>query len=318
MSDVFTITAADGAPIAVYRWLPAAGTPRAMIQIAHGASEHAGRYTRLAEVLTAAGYGVYANDHRGHGRTAGALERFGVAGPDGWNRLVDDARQLTEHIARAHPGCAIVLLGHSMGSLVAQYYLQRDPRALHGVVLSGTLSALPPGSEDLDARIDAAIRQQGRDVPSEDFAMLFVGFNDRFADSGPPAGATGFEWLSRDHAEVKKYVDDPWCGLPLSNGFVADSLRQQSDIWGPGAEERIPRHLPVLFVAGDQDPVGEYGEGVRRLADRYRRAGIPVTEHIYAGARHEVFNEINRDDVHRDLLTWLEQIMAEEKGPRIR
>jgi alpha-beta hydrolase superfamily lysophospholipase len=317
MSDSFTITGPDRVEIFVYRWLPAGREPRALVQIAHGASEHAGRYGRLADALAGAGYGIYANDHRGHGRTAGTLERFGLAGPDGWNRLIEDTRRLTSHISHAHPRHPIVLLGHSMGSLVAQYYLQRRPEALRAVVLSGTLSALPPGSEDLDARVDAAIARQGRDVPSEDFAMLFVGFNDRFADSGPPAGPTGFEWLSRDHAEVQKYVDDPWCGLPLSNGFVADSLRPRSEIWAPGSEERIPKHIPILFIAGEEDPVGEFGEGVRRLAERYRRAGLRVTERIYPGARHEMFNETNREEVHRDLLDWLEQVVAEEPRRRV-
>jgi alpha-beta hydrolase superfamily lysophospholipase len=316
--DSFSLTAPDGVELTVHRWLPGRRELRGVVQIAHGASEHAGRYARLAEALAEAGYGVYANDHRGHGRTARALERFGIAGPDGWNRLIEDARSLTRHIAAKHPGRPIILLGHSMGSLVAQHYLQRDAEGLAAVVLSGTLSSLPPGSEDLDARLDAAIARQGRDVPSEDFAMLFVGFNDRFADSGPPGGATGFEWLSRDHVEVKKYVDDPWCGHPLSNGFVADSLRERALIWAPGREERIPKHLPVLFIAGDQDPVGEFGEGVRRLADRYRRAGIPVTERIYPGARHEMFNETNRDEVHADLLDWLAQVAPAEPAPRDR
>ncbi len=308
MSDSFMLTAPDGVEVVVYRWLPEGQEPRAVVQIAHGASEHAGRYERLAHVLTRAGYAVYANDHRGHGRTAGTLERFGVAGPDGWNRLLEDTRRLTDHISRAHPERMIVLLGHSMGSLVAQYYLQRGPEALRAVVLSGTLSSLPPGSEDLGARLDVAIASQGRDVPSEDFSMLFAGFNEPFVDTAPPGGPTGFEWLSRDHAEVRKYVDDPWCGLPLSNGFVADSLRQRDEIWGPGSEQRLPKGIPVLFIAGDQDPVGEFGEGVRRLAERYRRVGVRVSERIYRGARHEIFNETNRDEVHADLLDWLRQV----------
>jgi alpha-beta hydrolase superfamily lysophospholipase len=309
MTDSFTLSAPDGVQIVVYRWLPE-GEPRGVVQIAHGASEHARRYERLAHVLTGAGYAVYANDHRGHGRTAGSLERFGVAGADSWNRLVEDTSRLTGDIAHAHPGLPIALLGHSMGSLVAQYYLQRGAEALRGVVLSGTLASLPPGAEDIGERLDAAIARQGRDVPSEDFAMLFVGFNDSFVDSAPPGGPTGFEWLSRDHAEVRKYVDDPWCGLPLSNGFVADSLRERDEIWGPGSDERLPKGIPVLFIAGDQDPVGEFGEGVRRLAQRYRRAGVRVTERIYPGARHEVFNETNRDEAHRDLLNWLKQLIA--------
>jgi alpha-beta hydrolase superfamily lysophospholipase len=310
ISDPFTMKVPDGVDLYVYRWLPGGVQPRAVVQIAHGASEHAGRYERLARELTGAGYGVYANDHRGHGRTAGSLERFGIASHDNWNRLVDDARLLTERIADAHPGRPIVLLGHSMGSLVAQACLQRGAKGLTAAVLSGTLSSLPSGAEDLGPRVEEAIAREGRDAPSQDFAMLFVGFNDAFVASPPPGGPTGFEWLSRDQVEVQKYVDDPWCGLPLSNGFVADNVRGLDEIWAPGSDERLPRHIPVLFIAGDQDPVGEFGQGVRRLAERYRRVGIRVTERLYPGARHEMFNETNRDQVHRDLLDWLEEVRA--------
>ena len=109
---------------------------------------------------------------------------------------------------------------------------------------------------------------------------------------------------------MRRYVDDPWCGLPLTSGFVADNLRGLAGIWEPGSERRIPTRVPVLFIAGDQDPVGEFGAGVRRLAERYRQAGIAVTERLYAGARHEMFNETNRDEVHRDLLAWLDRAIA--------
>ena len=143
MTPPSAITAPDGVEIALYRWLPDGVEPRAAVQIAHGAAEHAGRYERLARVLTGAGYAVYANDHRGHGRTAGSPERFGIAGPDGWSCLVADAELLTERIARAHPGRPIALIGHSMGSLVAQAVLQHGAPGLRAVVLSGTLSSLP-------------------------------------------------------------------------------------------------------------------------------------------------------------------------------
>src|SRR5439155_12308913 len=108
----FMLPMSDGAELVVYRWLPT-GAPRAVIQISHGASEHAARYARLADELTAAGLAVYADDHRGHGRTAGELERFGIVGPDSWNRLIDDARDITEHLAKTHPGLPIIFLGHS-------------------------------------------------------------------------------------------------------------------------------------------------------------------------------------------------------------
>lgn len=311
--ESFTLTAADGVELAVYRWLPGSDGMRAVIQLEHGASEHAGRYARVAGVLNGAGYGVYADDHRGHGRTAGHLERFGLAGHGAWDKMVDDARMLTAHIAAAHPGTPIVLLGHSMGSFIVQSYLLRWGDPLRAAVLTGTGGAFTPETQaeadEFAALLDQAIAAEGRDVASSVFAGRFASYNEPFEASapGPP---TGFEWLSRDPVEVQRYVDDPWCGLPLSNGFVADMTAARkllSHAEGPAADAR---RLPVLLMSGDQDPVGGVeAERVRLLGERYRACGMEVTERIYPGARHELFNETNRDEVHRDLLSWLDAVL---------
>jgi alpha-beta hydrolase superfamily lysophospholipase len=304
----------DGAEIAVHRWLPD-GDVRGVVVVAHGAAEHGGRYARLAADLNAAGWAVYADDHRGHGRTAGELERFGIAGDDAWTRIVTDVKELAEHVAGEHPGVPLVLLGHSMGSFLVQDALQRHgeqlrERGLRAAVLTGTATSLSESGEGLRERVEAAAATEGRDVPSMDFAMLFADFNDPFLDTAPAAGPTGFEWLSRDPEEVQRYVDDPWCGQPLSNGFVADMAAGLEQAWAPGAERTIPTDLPVLIMAGAVDPVGRSGESVRELTARYREAGLDVTEHLYEDARHEVFNETNRDEVHRDLIAWLGRLLG--------
>jgi alpha-beta hydrolase superfamily lysophospholipase len=187
----------------------------------------------VGEALTRAGYGVYAVDHRGHGRTAADFGRFGVARPGGWNAIVDDLHTLTAHIGEEHPGVSVVLMGHSMGSMMSQEYLQRWSAELAGVVLSGTT-----GGSVLDDSMLAGIVSMGEgeaaDQPSEVFSAMFAGFNEPFSSSD----ATGFEWLSRDPAEVNLYVDDPWCGEPLSNGFVADMM---SACTKPGPVEANPR-----------------------------------------------------------------------------
>jgi alpha-beta hydrolase superfamily lysophospholipase len=308
----------DGGEVVVHRWLPSGGAD-GIVLIAHGASEHAGRYGRLAADLTDAGWVVYAGDHRGHGRTAGTLERFGIAGPDGWTRIVDDVEELAEQAVEAHPGAPLVLLGHSMGSFIIQDVLRRwgahlSQRGLRAAVLTGTAGSLSAGAEGLRDRVEAAAEAEGRDVPSADFAMLFADFNDPFVDTAPASGPTGFEWLSRDPDEVQRYVDDPWCGQPLSNGFVADMAAALEETWAPGAERLFPRDVPLLIMAGALDPVGADGESVRELARRYRAAGLDVTEVIYDDARHEVFNETNRAEVHRDLIAWLEGV----RGPGAR
>ena len=306
VASSFNLPASDGTDVFVYRWLPASGTPvRAVVQIVHGAAEHAGRYDRLARVLAGDGYAVYADDHRGHGRTAGAAERAGLVGPDAWNRMLEDERELTLLAGRNHPGLPIVLLGHSMGSMLGQGYAQRFGTLLAGLILSGTASALAPGSEDLGERVQAAMAKDGPDAPSMDFAMLFLGFNDPFAAGVPEAAVTGFEWLSRDTAEVALYVADPFCGFPFSNRLVVDMADGLGLTWALGAEKQIPTDLPVLLIAGADDPVGA-DDSVHKLGELYRAAGLSVTEILYPQARHEIFNETNRAEVDADVLGWLD------------
>lgn len=308
MADSFLLPAPDGVEVFVYRWLPE-GEPRGVVQIAHGASEHAARYDRLARRLQADGWAVYANDHRAHGKTAGSLERFGIIEPGGWDHIVEDAHRLTNHLRALHPDRPVVLLGHSMGSLVTQDYLYRGfGIALDGAILSGTLSSLPVDLDELEANVARELETQGRDVGSEQFAMLFAEFNDPFVDPADPEAATGFEWLSRDPVEVKAYVDDPWCGGLLTSGFIGDQFGRLQQLWAPGAVEGVTPKLPMLIVGGDRDPVGEDGEGVRRLADRYGAGGMDVTLTLYPGARHEIFNETNRDQVEQDVLDWVNRL----------
>ena len=300
--STFQLTASDGQQLVVYRWLPDT-TPRAIVQIAHGASEHAARYRRVADALTAAGYGAYAADHRGHGRTAADFGRFGVARPGGWSAIVTDLHDLTTHIISQHPDVPIVLLGHSMGSMMGQAYLQRWSDGLAAAILSGTT-----GGSVLDDTMLGAIVAMGEgeaaDEPSEVFAGMFAGFNEPFA--GPDA--TGFEWLSRDPIEVQKYVDDPWCGEPLSNGFVADMMSGMQETWTGGGEANIAKDLPVYVFSGEEDPVGgTKADSVRDLVSRYESLGIgPVTLRLYPDGRHEMLNETNRDDVQADLIAWLD------------
>jgi alpha-beta hydrolase superfamily lysophospholipase len=309
VAESFTFTTGDGQELVVFRWLPA-GSARAVVHVAHGAAEHAQRYGRMAETLVGAGYAVYADDHRGHGRTAGTLDRAGIAGPDGWDRMVRDTKELIDHEAAAHPGVPIVLLGHSMGSLIVQDYLQRYGDNLTAAALSGSASGLPEAAGNLAGLVRAAIETDGRDAPSEAFAALFAGLNEPFLDPPPPGGPTGFEWLSRDQDEVAHYVADPWCGFPFSNGLVLDMEEGLERVWAPGADAAVPRGLPVLVFSGDRDPAGGFGEGVHALVARYRAAGLDVTEALYPGARHELFNETNRDEVERDLVAWLDRVLT--------
>lgn len=155
--------------------------------------------------------------------------------------------------------------------------------------------------------LEAELTAAGRDAPSETFLSIFKDFNDSFA--GPDA--TGLEWLSRDPAEMRAYIDDPWCGQPLSNGFVHDMLLGARRMWAPENERRVAVGGPLLVFAGDDDPVGEFGEAMRDLVARYERLGIrPITLRLYPQGRHEMLNETNRDEVHADLIAWLDASVA--------
>lgn len=298
----FEITASDGQQLAAYRW--SGDAPKAAVQIAHGAAEHAARYRRVAQRLVASGYAVFANDHRAHGRTADEFGTFGVARPGGWSAIIDDTYRLTEHIREQLPDTPVVLFGHSMGSFIAQEYAQRWGDELAGLVLSGTAGGLDL-DDDTMAMIIALGEGDGADQPSEVFAAMFGGFNEPFG------GPTGFEWLSRDDAEVAKYVADPWCGFPLSNGYVADMLAGTAAMWTPEAEARVPKDLPVYVMGGAVDPVGgEDVQSVKDLVARYEQLGIgPITLRLYPDGRHEMLNETNRDDVEADLVAWLDGIV---------
>lgn len=282
--------------------------PRGAVLIVHGAGEHAARYARFASKLVDHGLVVHGIDLRGHGRTAAEHGIPGVARPGGWSAMIDDIVALTDVIAAAQAGMPIVLFGHSMGSFLARGVIQTAGDRYAGVVLSGTGAAIADADE-LIAMTTAVEDAEGPEAPSQLFAGMFAGFNEDFAAT--VENPTGFEWLSRDRAEVQAYVDDPWCGGDLSNGFVSDMLAAMAQLAEPGAISSIPDGLPILLIAGDADPVGDQGAAVRALGDDYVAAGKgPVTTRLYPDARHELLNETNRTEVEDFLINWILDVLA--------
>jgi alpha-beta hydrolase superfamily lysophospholipase len=295
--DVQLLKARDGVDLVYRRWLPE-GCPRGTVQIAHGASEHSGRYGRLAAALGGRGLAVYAMDLRGHGRTA---ERTGVGryGGSGVDTVLDDVEALHALIEDAHPGLPRVLLGHSMGSIVALAAAERDGGRLAGLVLSGPLG-VNPGLADSVTALEAAVAAGMADEPLD----ALGGFNEPFE----PA-RTRYDWLSRDADEVDAYIADPLSGdeMPLTYGYAAEMFALSVRSATAEGVARLPEGLPVLLLAGRRDPVGGVDAGqVTALARLLRHRGLPVEQHLYPDARHEVFNETNRDEVTGDLLTWLD------------
>ena len=307
-TEELTVTATDGTPLHVYHWAAdAASKPRAVIHISHGMAEHAARYARLAEALVGAGYEVYANDHRGHGKTARTDADLGYfADSDGWRRVVDD---LWLHIQKArerHPGVPVVLLGHSMGSFLSQQILFEHGDTLAAAVLSGS-NGKPPAiatAGKLIARIERMrLGEHGRSKLLD--GLSFGDFNKPFRPN-----RTNFDWLSRDNVEVDKYIADPRCGFIVTTSLFVDLVDALGGLARPENQARIPKTLPVYIVAGSEDPVGAQTRGLEQLRGAYAAAGLTkVTHKYYHGARHEVFNESNRDEVTRDLIKWLDAVV---------
>lgn len=284
----FTITSADGEEVFVYRWV-GADDPTAIVQIAHGMGEHAARYKRLGEALVAEGYVVYANDHRGHGRTAGDPARHGDLGTAGWAGLVDDMSAVTTAAREEHPGRPLVLLGHSMGSFALQQYLLDRSGDIDAAVLSGT-SAI----DIIAAGIDTT---QPADLTA---------FNAAFE----PA-RTEYDWLSRDEAEVDRYIADPACGFGVDVDGMSEMMAGGAALADPDRLAGIRFDLPIYLFSGDADPLAGGGALIQMVADRYRSSGVAdVTVRLYPEARHETLNETNRDEVTADLIEWLGRVTA--------
>ena len=306
-TSTFRLEVDDGVQPFVRVWEPDSGVPKAALQIAHGMAEHSERYARVAARLTAAGYVVYAHDHRGHGHTA-KREDLGFFGErDGFGRALRDMLALSDRIASEHPGLPLFLLGHSMGSMLARLYLFQAASRLSGVVLSGTSGRNGPLAL---VGLQLGKLERWRVGPRRVSKLLqfsSVGvYNLPFRPNRTP-----FDWLSSDPAEVDKYAADPLCGFDLTVQGWLDvygallAIEREADI------ARLPKDLPLYLFAGSVDPVGGDSKRGRWLLDALRRAGMQdVTERFYPDARHETLNETNRAEVEADLLAWLDAALA--------
>jgi alpha-beta hydrolase superfamily lysophospholipase len=297
----FAFQAHDGARLLGRRWLPD-GRPRAIVQIAHGLAEHSARYARLAATLNEAGYGVYANDHRGHGPSAETADLGHFADEDGWTKAVGDLWTFNRLIASDEPGVPIVFLGHSLGSFLGRQFVADHSDALAGAVFSGS-NGKPPAIATV-GRIFARIERLrfGRRGKSKLlFDMWFGDYNKQFK----PA-RTAFDWLSRDESEVDAYVADPLCGFPFTTQLAIDVLDALPHLSSPASLAPIRKDLPIYVFSGERDPVGSNIQGL--IADLKAAGFARLTTRVYPGARHETLNEINREEVVRDLIGWLDGV----------
>ena len=302
MITEFWHQASDGKALFVRKVRPE-GALRGIVHIAHGVGEHSARYLRVAERLAAEGFVVFADDHRGHGKTAASPAELGSFGPGGIHRVVDDLVELMRFEKLEHPGLPFVLFGHSMGSYLAQEFMLRHANDVAAVVLSasaGKPSALASFGRYV-ARFER-LRLGATGKSSILRGLSFDAFNKPFASSGP----TKFEWLSRDRAEVDTYVADPLCGFDASTSLWIELLDLLGEVSRPERQAQLPKALPVRIISGSEDPANERAKGARQLAAALQKAGLTKVDlTVYEGGRHELLNETNRDEVTRELTGWL-------------
>jgi alpha-beta hydrolase superfamily lysophospholipase len=292
------LTAADGHSIHLQLWRPDGDCSR-LIQVLHGLGEHTDRYARFAAAAAERGYAVCAHDHRGHGGHGNGPGHF--ADTDGWQKIIDDAEAVSSSIREQFAGTPVILLGHSMGSFIAQTFAMHSGARLSGLILSA--STWPSRLELAPAFLLARLETWRLGVRGKSRLLNQLGFGN-FNKSFAPA-RTDLDWLSQDNAEVDKYIADPLCGGPYSCRLWCDLLAGLFRISSDKALLRIPSDLPILITGGESDPVGG-DKGMTRLAMHYAQTSHQrLTVKIYAGGRHEMLNEINRDEVASDWLNWI-------------
>ncbi len=284
-------------------WLPR-GEVRGVVQIVHGVAEHIARYDHVARFLSGHGFAVCGGDHLGHGRTARAGE-YGYFGPrDGWSLVASDVRSLRQLLGEKYPDVPCFLLGHSMGSFLTRTYLCRWPGEVSGAVLSGTGQEAAPLVALGRGVAGAVCAVRGAQAVSPLIDRLSLGaYNKKFRPN-----RTGADWLSRDEAEVDRYLADPLCTFKPTAGMFRDMMGGLQYISDPKNLARMDPETPVYFMSGDQDPVGGMGAGVKKVYGYFQKQGVrDLSLKLYPGGRHEMFNETNRQEVLEDLLAWLEK-----------
>lgn len=283
------------------RWTPEE-SPRAVVQIVHGIAEYVERYDEFAAYLNGLGFLVVAEDHMGHGQSVG---ENGIQGyfHGGWFTAVEDTMTLLRETQAAYPDIPYVLFGHSMGSFMARTILCKYPDSgISAAVICGTgwqpAALLPP----VTRFIEAVCRKDGEDKPSAFLENLVFGSYNRRVEHP----RTAYDWLSRDAKIVDAYIAHPMCGFTPTAGLLREMMKGLTYIEKPAHLEAMKKDLPVFFVAGGDDPVGSYGKGVRHTVSQFKKAGMTnVSCRIYPLCRHEILNEVNRQEIFEDIGGWI-------------
>lgn len=300
--------------ITYYLFQPEGVELRGVIQIVHGMCDYFSRYTAFAKYLCGLGFVVCGNDHLGHGGSAPKVSDLGFfAVQDGWKFLVRDVAQLSEIMKKRYPQLPYFVMGHSMGSLIVRLYLMKYGKTLSGAILCGTIGPQPFAGMAI-RMADSIVRSKSPTYRSGFLAKAALrGYNRRFEKQ-----SSGFGWISRDPKAVAMFQSDEKCNFLLTSSAYRDLFQLVLQSNRAKCFKQTPHHLPMLILAGDKDPVGSCGEGVRHVASLYHAAGVRSVDLIfYKGARHDLLNEINRKDVYGDISRWLEVQLEQSNAENV-
>ena len=284
-------------------FIPSQKEIRGVVQLSHGMIDYVGRYGNLAEALTGAGFVLAGNDHLGHGESVNTPEDYGFfASKNGYSYVIDDLKKMNDLIREEYKGLPIVLLGHSMGSFLARLYAEKYTESIDALIIHGTAGpnpALPFGR---------AIIKIMKLVRNEKSRSKFVsslaegGYNKGF-DKSEGEGA----WLTREPSMVADRPTNPKTNFIFTISGYGDLFYMLGAVNSKNWFEKFPKSLPTLVVSGENDPVGNFGKGVRYVYDNLKKFGADADLKLYEGARHELFNETNREEVFADLVAWIEE-----------
>ncbi|OZM56707.1 hypothetical protein CIB95_10825 [Lottiidibacillus patelloidae] len=303
--EKFQLAAKDGTIINGYCWITEK-TPTAIIQIAHGMTEHSKRYDEFANYMLKKGIAVYANDHRGHGEEAGQKGELGFFGEEnGWDLVLSDMEVITNTISNRHPAIPIILLGHSMGSFLARTYLLDHFEKINGLIISGT-----GGDPGFLGKIGIQLAKlemqtKGKKAQSQLLTnMTFGSFNKPFKNP-----RTNFEWLCSDENKVDEYIHDPLCGQVCTTSFYYDMFSGINQLFKRERIGYIPTSVPIYIFSGTNDPMSKKGKVIVDLYNKYKKANVADVKYkLYEGGRHEMLNESNRYEVFESIAKWVHEI----------
>ena len=287
-----------------YRWIPE-GRVRATVQLSHGMIEHILRYSDFAEFLNSNGIAVYGHDHLGHGNTTPDDLGF-IAETDGDVAIVDDLFEVTKVVESEHPDIPHILLGHSMGSFVARRYITKYGDHLDGAIIVGTGNQSPMSVRFGLFIANYLCKHKGTHYVSPFLNKVILESNDKRFDEPEMKN----RWISRDPESVRRYNEDPFCTFRFTSAGFRDLLTMIRRIESGADFDRIPKGLPIILLSGSDDPIGDFGKGVEKARKALEDAGLRPEMKLYPGARHEILNETNRQEVYSDILDWIDRTIS--------